>query len=296
MPTSRLSRPITHPIYQFILLAALWGGSFSFMRILSPVLGTYGTSFIRSFLGASFLLLFLVKTQQIKPKAGIDLKHYFVVGLLNSAIPFILFNYAAHSLPSNISAILNSSTPFFGFVLGLSFLNERFSWRALAGIALGIIGVVVVRGGLNGQALALLPILACLCATCLYACAGVYSKHFLSKAEPLQIASFSLLSSALVLFPLALLIDAPSIDWQQATRINIVLSVLGIAGLCSSLAYVLYFRLISTWGPTKTVSVTFVIPIFGAMWGFLLLGETPTLNVLLGGVCVVAGTALILRR
>lgn len=296
MQTSRLSHSLTHPINQFILLAALWGGSFSFMRILSPVLGTYGTSFIRSLLGASFLLLFLAKAQQIKPKAGIALKHYVVVGLLNSAIPFILFNYAAHSLPSNISAILNSSTPFFGFVLGLMFLNERFSWRALGGIVLGIIGVVVVRGGLTGQSLDLLPILACLCATCLYACAGVYSKRFLSQAQPLQLASFSLLSSALVLFPLALVIDAPTIDWQQASHLNIILSALGIAGLCSSLAYVLYFRLINAWGPTKTVSVTFVIPIFGAMWGFVLLGETPTLNVLLGGVCVVAGTALILRR
>jgi drug/metabolite transporter (DMT)-like permease len=285
-----------NPLFIFILLAALWGGSFSFMRIITPVLGTYGASFFRAFLAAIGLLLILIFLKKLKPKPGISFYHYAVVGLLNSALPFMLFNYASHQLPSNVSAILNSSTPFFGFILGLVWLKESFRWRSLLGILLGISGIVVVRGIGSLDQLPVLPILACLLATSFYAGASVYSRIYLPSAESIQIATFSLICAALFLFPIFSFTDLPHIQWNQFFTVPIILSTLALSLLGSAMAYFLYFYLIKIWGPTKTVCVTFVVPLFGVIWGYLLLHEIPTSQIWSGGTLIILGTFLIIKK
>jgi drug/metabolite transporter (DMT)-like permease len=297
---------LSSPIGTFLTLAALWGSSFSFMRIAAPALGTYGTSLARAGLGALLLFTFSwresrkkntpTQATQVQPQAKIATRHYVVVGILNSALPFLLFNTAATQLPSNISAVLNSSTPLFGFVLSILFLKEAFSWKAFCGVLLGILGVIVVKGVGASSQYPLLPIVLCLIATFCYACAGIYSRLFLSQASAKDIAAYSLLYASLILLPLAIWFDFPHLVWSQVFQPQVIISVLGLAGLCSALAYFLYFRLLNLWGPTKTATVTFVIPLFGVVWAYFLLGEIPTHHVLAGGVLVILGTTLILKK
>ena len=268
----------TVDMIRLVILAAIWGGSFLLMRILAPVLGPVATADSRLLIaGVVLVAIFAVRG------VGLDWKRYgrqyLIIGVVNSAVPFVLFSYAALHIPASYSAILNSTAPMFGMGLSVIWLAERPRPGNLFGAILGMAGVALITGlgpvRLTGEALA--AIAACLGAAACYAVAATYMKRAASGIKPVQIAAASQLVAGLVLLP-------PAIAFPPRGEITLFIigCALVLSLLCSAVAYLLYFRLIASCGPTRALTVTFLIPVFGLLWGMLLLGERITAEMLIG--------------
>ncbi len=275
---------------RLISLAALWGGSYSFMRAVAPTFGGIGTMWLRISIAGVVLFVYALATRE-DLQFGKWWKQYLFIGLLNSALPFALIAFAMKTLPVSYGAILNTMSPFFAVLFAAGMLGERLTVLRLFGMALGLAGVATIinLGPIALNAETLTAAAASFMATCSYGFIIVYTKKYTKAAPQLGIAVGTLLLPALLVAPLGLL----SIPHVMPTG-NVVLSLLGLAVLCSSIAYLLYYRLIRDLGPTKAISVTFLIPVFGALWGSIFFGETINGGAFFGGVIVLIGVALVL--
>jgi drug/metabolite transporter (DMT)-like permease len=283
---------------RLLALGAIWGGSFLFMRIAAPAVGALATTFGRvafaaAGLGALVLALRLPLDFRGRLRAALGL------GLLNSAVPFMLFAYAAQVLPAGYSAIMNSTVPAMGVVIGAVFFGERATPAKVAGVLLGLAGVAVLtqRGPVEATTPVLLGIAACLGAVVCYAAAGFLARRWLMHrgVDDRLLALGSLLGATAALAPLFLWqLAGPGIDWSRASP-AVWLSVASLGLVCSALAFVLYFRLLSDIGPMKSMTVAFLLPVFGVFWGWLLLDERLTSAHLTGGVLIALSLWLVLR-
>lgn len=274
-----------------VLLGALWGGSFVFMRVAVPALGPVALSFARVALAAAILLA-IAAAQRGLPDLRRRWRPFAVVGAVNSALPFVLFSYAAQHVTVSTLAILNATSPFFGALVAAIWFGEPLTRRKLAGLALGVAGVAVLAGwrpdaigGATG-----LAIIACLAAALCYALAGAYAKRRLADVPTFAVAAASQLFAALALAPALPFASVPG----PVTPL-VVANVVALAAVSTAVAYLIYFKLIADIGPARALTVTFLIPLFGALWGFVFLGEALTADMLAGGMLVVAGTILALR-
>jgi drug/metabolite transporter (DMT)-like permease len=281
----------TADVVRLLTLAAIWGGSFLFMRVLAPVIGPVWTASSRVLI-AGVVLLAWYRIVGFDVQWRANLRHYAIIGGIGSALPFTLFAFAALHLPVGLSAILNASAPLFGALLGAIWLNEALTTRKLAGLALGIAGVGLVSGvgGSSLDAASIGSILACLGAALCYGLSGVYLKLRAAHLPSRAIAGASQLVAGLMLLPLAPLAPATG-----ALTLPIVGAMLGLSLLCSAVAYLLYYRLIADLGPTRALTVTFLIPGFGMLWGALLLDEPITAAMLAGCALIIAGTLITTR-
>jgi len=276
-------------VARLVALAAIWGASFVFIRVLVPPLGPIWVAALRLLIAGAVLAAWLAATGR-DARLARHWRAYLFLGILNSALPFVLYGVAARELHAATMSILNTATPLFGALLAAGFLGERLTTRRLAGIACGMAGVALVAGG---AALAVDPrslgaVAACLGATLCYAAAGVWLRRFGTDLSPYAIAAWSQLLAGLALVPVGIAAPPPG-PMSPATWANL----LALALLCSGVAYLLYYRLMQTVGPTKTLTVTFLMPAFGMAWGGLLLGESITATMLGGAALIVAGTALV---
>ena len=279
-------------VIRLVILAAIWGGSFIFMRIIAPVLGPVLTADARVLIAGAVLLAWFRLTRYAVDWAA-HWRHYVIIGAVNSAVPFCLYSFAARHIPAAYSAILNSTAPLFGAVFSALWLGDRLTLRKLAGLLLGAAGVALVAGASAtdrldewfGWAVA-----ACLAAAICYALAGVYMKRHGSGLKPPAVAGASQWAAGLLLLPIL-----PLAPPSGPVTPFIAANVLGLALLCSAVAYLLYFRLIADVGPTRALTVTFLMPMFGMAWGALFLGESLTWGMAAGCALIVAGTALVLR-
>ena len=184
-------------------LAAIWGGSFIFLRVLSPVLGPVLTATSRVLIAGVALIAYFRVTG-----FAADLRrqgrHYVVIGIVNSAIPFLLFSFAALHLPASYSVILNSATPLFAALLSALFLAERLTPGKIAGLVAGAAGVALVSkaGPVAPDAMFGASIAACLGAALCYAAASIYMKKYAANAKPMAIAGWSQIAAGAVLLPL----------------------------------------------------------------------------------------------
>jgi drug/metabolite transporter (DMT)-like permease len=275
---------------RLVALAAIWGGSFVFMRVVAPAIGPVATAQSRVLLGGLALALWLSITG-----VALDWKRwwrqYLAIGVANSAVPFLLFAFAALAAPAAHLAIVNALTPVFGAIVAAIWLGERLRPTQAAGMALAFAGVVVVA--LRGGALAAgawWAYLAGACAAFCYAVAGVYMKRYAAAASPKEVAAAAQLSAAAVLAPLVAV--APP---TGPVTVTVAANVLALGVIASGVAYLLYYRLIADVGPTRAMSVTFLIPVFGMLWGALFIDEHLTAGTLAGAALVLAGTALVVR-
>lgn len=270
------------------LLAALWGGSFLFMRYAVPDFGVVPLIWLRVALASVCLLpLLLMKGQlgALRERAGA----VAVMGLFNSGLPFLLIAWATLSITAGLASIMNAMTPVFTALIGALWLGDRLDGRRSLGLLLGLAGVALLaadkadfRPGGSGWA-----IVAMLLATACYGFAANHTRRYLQGVPALVNATGTQLVSALVLLPPAL--------WSWPERMPglgpwLAALVLGVA--CSALAYVLFFRLIARVGASRAVTVTFLVPVFGTLWGALFLGEPVTASMLAGGAVVLLGTGL----
>jgi drug/metabolite transporter (DMT)-like permease len=275
-------------IAELIALAALWGGSFLFMRIAAPGFGPVALAAVRV-AGAALCLVPLLALRGQVPALRRHWRAIAVVGLLNSAVPFLCFSYAALSINAGLSAIFNSATPLFAAVIAWAWLADRMTPARVLGLAIGFAGVVWIawdKAGFRpgGSSWA---VCACLLAAFSYGVAPSLTKRHLSGVAPLAVAAGSQLAAALFLAVPAVLYwppttPAPS-SWFAAAA---------LAFFCTAVAYILYFRLIANAGPANAVAVTYLVPIFAVAWGGLFLGETLSWPLVAGCAVVFAGTAL----
>lgn len=276
-------------VARLVALAAIWGASFVFIRVLVPPLGPVWVAALRLLIAGAVLVVWLAATRR---DAGLarHWRAYLFLGMLNSALPFVLYGIAARELPAATMSILNTATPLFGALLAAGFLGERLTTPRVAGIGCGVAGVALVGGG-GAVAVdpgALLAVAACLGATLCYATAGVWLRRYGAGLSPYAIAAWSQLLAGLALAPAGIAAPPPG-PLSPAVAANL----LALALLCSGVAYLLYYRLMQSVGPTKTLTVTFLMPAFGMAWGAIFLGESITATMLGGAVLIVAGTALV---
>lgn len=286
-------------LFRLILLAAIWGGSFLFMRIGVPALGAVVTAFARVTLGAVGLVL-LVKLMRLAWRFDGKFAACMILGVINAGIPFLLFCLAAKVLPAGYSAILNATAPLMGALIGYFAFGENMNRNKLGGLALGLFGVAVLTrtGPVEIGAGMLGGVLLCLLATACYGWSSFLARRWITQRGGLDsrlVAMSSQFGAVLVLLPFAgyQLLETPVVFSAVGPRVW--LSMLALGFVCTSLAFVLYFRLIADIGPLKTLTVTFLIPAFGVLWGWLLLDETVTLAHLAGGALIAAALWLVMR-
>ena len=277
---------------EFILLAALWGASFLFMRLGTLEFGPLPTAGLRVAI-ASLALLPVMLSRGLWPQLRQHWKPVMICGLINSAIPFALFSFALLSISTGLSSILNATVPLFGALVAWLWLGDKPGTSRTVGLVIGFIGVALLAIGKASfkpdasGAVTAWGILACLLATISYAVAASFTRRYLSGLNSLMVATGSQIGAALGLaLPTLLMwpVQAPSLKAWGA------LLALGI--LCTAVAYVLFFRLIEQLGPARAITVTFTIPVFAVFYGVTLLGETVTTWMLFCGVIVLCGTAL----
>ena len=279
-------------LIDFVLLAAIWGASFMFMRVASQEMGAFAAAGLRVCVAALFLLPLLL-VRGLGPALRRHWKLTFAVGVLNSAIPFVCFTYALLSITTGLSAILNATVPLFGAVLAWLWLKDRPSKSRMLGLAVGFAGVTMLAwdkasfkpdasGSTTGWAV-LAVLLACFC----YGLAASVAKRFMGGLPSLVSATGSQIGASLALIPFTLLY------WpDHAPGLQAWLAVLVLGVVCTGLAYVLYFRLIERAGPARALSVTFAIPAFAVFYGVLLLGESVTPWMVVCALVIIAGTTL----
>jgi drug/metabolite transporter (DMT)-like permease len=274
---------------RLLALAAIWGASFLFMRIVAPALGPVVTAELRTLIAGVALALYfaLVGINAEWRRFG---RHYVVVGILSSALPFLLWAYAALSLPAGLLSVLNATAPMFGAVCSALILRERLSARRIAGLVVGVLGVALLSRPEAGAALHYPAIIGALAACFCYGLVATYIKRWASQVPSRSMAAGSQLAAGILLTPLIPL-------WPPMAPPTplVVASILALGLVCSAIAYLLYFRLIADIGATGALTVTYLIPVFGVLWGVLFLGETVSLSMLAGGVLVILGTVFVLR-
>ncbi|NJN21873.1 MAG: DMT family transporter [Leptolyngbya sp. RL_3_1] len=273
---------------ELVLLAALWGGSFLFMRIAAPELGPIWLSECRVLL-AGLVLLPLVIGRGLWPELRHHARPLMVVGFLNSALPFSLLAFSSLSLPAGMTAILNGTVPFFGVVVAFFWLKEPLTWARISGLVLGFIGVVILVG-LRGTTVTpdlLLAVATGVMAAISYAVAAPYVRLRLPGVPALVIATGTLLSAASFLVPLL-----PFTRPQQMPHPLALGSVVALALFSTAVAYLLYFHLIEQVGSSRALTVAYLIPLFAMAWGTMLLDEPLTRSMILGCGLILLGTAI----
>ncbi len=275
-------------LIRLIALAAIWGGSFLFMRIGAPVLGPavlieYRVAFAALFL--ALVALWLKKPLDLRQ----HWKHYLILGLFNSALPFLLFAFAANTLSASLLSVLNATAPIWGALIGAAWTRQALSARAIVGLILGLAGVALLMGfdKITSEPGAGWAIAAGLLAAFCYGIASTYAKNA-SSVEPLAHAHGSMWASTLLVAPALAFFPAPG-----TPTMGVMAAVVALGVVCSGVAYLLYFRLVKEVGATSALTVTFLIPLFGILWGSLFLSEVVGWYTIAGSSIVILGTALV---
>ncbi len=274
-------------LIDLVILAALWGASFLFTRMAAPAFGPVALAEVRVAIAALILLPLLAWRADLRDLRAHAVR-FIVLGATNTALPFSLFAYAALSITAGFAAIMNATAPLFTALVAWLWLRERLTGLQWIGMGIGLLGVAwlsVSRTQVSADSG--LAIAAALVATLSYGVSASIVKRHFSGVRPLAIAAGSQTAAALLLLPFAMLFwparSIPLADWLAALALGV---------LCTGIAYILYFRLISRVGPAKTMTVTFLIPVFAMLWGGLFLSETVTATMLAGCVVILSGTAL----
>lgn len=279
---------------ELAVLAAIWGASFLFMRAGASEFGPVALASVRV-IGAT---VFLLPVMALRGQTAAARRHWrplAVLGLTNSVIPFLCFSFAALSFPAGLLSIFNAATPLMGALIAWAWLKDRMTPARAAGLAVGFAGVLWLVWSRTGGAVAgsgfgphaAWPLLACVGATLGYGFSASYTKRRLEGVPPLAVAAGSQVAASLGML-------VPAWLWWPTTPPSARAwgAALLLAVLCTGLAYVMFFRLIAKVGPANAISVTFMIPLFAALWGGLFLHEAVTWDMALGCATIVLGTSL----
>ena len=260
------------------------------MRIAAPALGPVLTAELRTMIAGVALAAYFA-VSGYNPEYRRWARHYVIVGILSSAVPFLLWAYAALTLTAGLLSVLNATAPMWGAVCSAVILGERLNARRVTGLVIGVVGVALVTRPDSGDTFSYVAVGAAVVATFCYGLIATYIRRWASDVPSRGMAAGSQLAAGTLLMPFIAL-------WPPAgpPTAGVVASILALGLVCSALAYLLYFRLIADLGATGALTVTYLIPVFGVLWGFLFLNETVTLAMLSGGALVIVGTVFVLRN
>jgi len=273
---------------ELLLLGTIWGASFLFMRIAAPEFGPIALVQVRVTVAALFLLGVLLLRGGLRQLVNHAVP-LIVVGAASSALPFTLFAYSTLSVTAGTAAVLNATAPLFAAVVAFVWLRDALPSARVTGLAIGFGGVLILvwdkialHDAGNGWAL-----MAGLAASLSYGIAVNYTKARLHTVEPIVAAAGSQLSSTLLLLPFA-----AAFRPAATPSLGSWLAVLALGVVCTGVAYLIYFRLIARIGPTRAITVTYLVPVFGMLWGLVFLQEAITVGMVAACAVILAGTAL----
>lgn len=274
-----------------VALAAVWGASFLFIAIAVPALGALGLADVRILLAAVALAV-PVALRGGFPRIGRRPGAWFFLGSVNVAVPFTLICFAQLTIPASLAAIVNATTPLWAVLVGAVALGDRVRPVTVVGLVLGVLGVALVVGlaPVEENLDTALAVAASVGAGLCYAIGSHFAKRRFSGEAPATMATGQLVTAGLVLLPLVALV--PPREMPDGGQIA---AVVALAIGSTSLAYLLYFRLIEEVGVNSTLTVTYLVPVFGVVWAALFRDETITPGMVLGGLLVAAGVALVTR-
>jgi drug/metabolite transporter (DMT)-like permease len=272
------------------VLSVLWGGSFFFNGAALRELPPLTLVFLRVALGAAMLLPLLRMRGIGLPKGIAEWKPFFAIGLLNNVIPFSLIVIGQTFIPSGLASILNATTPLFTVMVMAAMGEEALQMRRLAGVVLGVAGVVILRGwGIETRPGQGLGILLCLAGALSYGFAALAARRLLKDSAPLGTATFQLMASTVMM---AVVAGAAEQPWRvPMPGVTTWLAVLGLAALSTALAYIVFFQIIRRSGASNVMLVTLLIPVTAILLGWLALGEPISAREIAGAIVI--GSALL---
>jgi drug/metabolite transporter (DMT)-like permease len=291
-----INRTMTPTEWGLILaLGLLWGGSYFYNAVALTALHPLTIVAIRVAVGGALLYAIVRATGGRMPRDADTWRGFFMMGLVNNVIPFSLIAWAQSHVESGAAAILNATTPLFA-VLVAHYLthDEKISPLRVGGVIIGFGGVVIMIGpdALAGAATDVLADLALLLASVFYAYSGVYGRRF-SRAglKPLVTATGQITASTVMMVPIALIVDQPWTVWMPGA--GVWAALFGLAAISTTLAYVMYYRILATAGAVNLLLVTFLVPVSAILLGALFLGERLSANHYLGMAAIALGLAAI---
>lgn len=288
LPASR--RPLSIIDFGSLLfLGAVWGAAFLFLRIAAPEVGAAWAAEIRLLTGASILAV--VAGRRTFAVARGRFLGFLVVGALFSALPFMLISYATVTLPAGFTALLNAATPLFTAAIAVAFMGQQLAWRVVAGLAIGVVAVVVLVGWspLEPGIATILAVAAGLGAPASYAVAGNFVRARMADVPPLELATGMLVAGSLVGLPVALLTGVP-----RTPEVDGVVSLLAVGTLSTAIAWPVFFRVLRRTTPTAASTVTFIVPAFALTWGGLVLAEPVGPGLIVGFGLILVSLTLVL--
>ena len=271
-----------------LLLSAVWGSAFVFLKIASPVVGATGLVFMRVILASILLGFLFIRKRHLK----IIQKNIFpilVIGATNTALPFYLFAYAAKEINANTMAVMNGSTPLFALLFSVIWLKFKFQWLQFLGILIGLLGLAIVVG-FESMQFELLPIFAAMMGAAMYGLSMSYI-YRIKILDTKVMAAVTMIAATLIIFPFLMIDPIQTVNWNGQVMGSIVF--LGL--ICTGMAYIPYFLLISRVGPISTSIISLLVPLFGMIWAYLFLQEKITLMMLTGCLLIIGGVSLTSR-
>lgn len=277
-------------VIALLLLGALWGASFLFMRMGANQFGGMALAGVRAIGSAICSIPLLAKRERLA-----ELRRHWrsvaLIGLANSALPFVLFSYAAQSLPSGLSAIFDAIAPLLVAASGWLWLSEKLDAPRVGGLIIGFVGVAWLIGGTIGFGhagpSAGWAMAACVGANICYTFGAHYSHRRLREVTPLTVATGSSVAAAIMLLPFTIWM------WPaQSPSTQAWMAAIGLAVACTTLAYVLFYGLMARIGSARSMTVLYLIPVFGVLWGALFLHEAITITMAGGCAVILLGVAL----
>ncbi len=282
--------------FVLFILGAIWGASYMFIKIGVAEIPPF--SFVEGrLLIASLALIAVIRWRgETIPQSRREWLPLMAMGVFNGVIPYTMITWGETHIPSGLAAILTAAMPLFTLLLAHWWTHdERLTWLKLLGVLVGFVGVVVIfvpelRQGIHvefwGQC-------AVVIAAASYAVATLVARKYLKGVSHVMASTGQMASAALMMLPLALVFDAP---WNLRPSLPVLGSLLTLALLGTSFAYVLYYWLIEHTGATRTSLVTYLIPIFGVFWGVMILSETIELEAIAGLILIIVGVVLVNRK
>lgn len=279
----------------FLALGLMWGSSYLFIKLAVDDFGTFTLVALRLAIGAALLWVVVRLARQALPREPRIYGHLAVMAVVNIVIPFALITWAEQSVDSSIAAILTSAVPLFAIVIAPLFLHdEPIRVNGVVGLLVGFVGVVVLASrdlaiagsDLTGE-------IALLGAALSYAVGAVYSRHNMRGVPPLIPAVVQVTFALLISSAIAILFERP---WNARPDGEAIFSIVWLGVVGSGFAYLAVFRLLASWGATRTTMVAYVIPVVGIVLGFLVLAEPIDGRLLIGTGLVIAGVGLVHSR
>ena len=275
--------------FELGLLGAIWGASFLFMRIAAPAFGALALVEVRLALGARVLIPFAWPLRKRIPSSMWP--RLAAIGAINSAVPFVLFAWAAQHAPAAVSAICNATTVLFAAVVAFALYGERMGSRRALALTIGFVGVVVLATSRSSGASSTLAVLAATAAALLYGIGANMVRRHLTELPPVAVAAGTLSMAALLLAPLAIS------QWPaHAIGTASWLSAAALGVMCTGFAFLLYYRLIQRNGASRAATATYLVPLFAAGWAWLLLGEAITAPMLVAGGLILGSVVISTRQ